>query len=249
MSARLAIVTGTTSGIGRAVAQQLLDRGWTVVGIARRHGAIAHGAYRHLAIDLSEVDAAAASIEREAGPIVDEIAWSRIALVNNAASGGLLGPTDRLAAADLQQMLALNVSAPVYLMGFVVRSGSPDAARRIVNVSSGAAVRAFPGLAAYAASKAALRMAGMVLAAELESPLRPGPPLDAAILSFEPGTVDTPMQAHTRSLGDAEFPWVDLFRQFAARGALVAPDRPAADIVGFLEADGHPRFTERRFAG
>jgi benzil reductase ((S)-benzoin forming) len=89
-------------------------------------------------------------------------------------------------------------------------------------------------------------MAGMVIAQELDSEERLRPPLDVAILSYEPGTVDTDMQRQARSLSNAEFPWVGLFRQFAERGMLVSPDAPAAEIVEFLEADAEPRFSERR---
>lgn len=246
MSTRLALVTGTSSGIGAAVARRLLDREWTVIGVSRRGAAFGSESYRHLAIDLADLDAAAASIEREAGTVMNESRWSRIALVNNAAAGGLLGPAERIAPADFQRMLAVNVTAAVWLMGFVLRHGPVPAVRRIVNVSSGAAVRAFPGLAAYGSSKAALRMAGMVVAEEVGSREQPSPFPDVAILSYEPGTVDTDMQARARALNHHEFPWVDLFRQFAERGMLVPADRPAGEIVEFLESDGHPRFTERR---
>jgi NAD(P)-dependent dehydrogenase (short-subunit alcohol dehydrogenase family) len=122
-----------------------------------------------------------------------------------------------------------------------------DIALRIVNVSSGAAVRAFPGLADYCASKAALRMTGMVTAAELDPGLRRTPaPRDTAILSYEPGTVDTDMQAAARARPLSAYPWGVLFREFAARGTLVPPTAPASEIVEFLETDGHPRFSERR---
>jgi NAD(P)-dependent dehydrogenase (short-subunit alcohol dehydrogenase family) len=105
----------------------------------------------------------------------------------------------------------------------------------------------FPGLAAYSSSKAALRMAGMVLAAELDSPLRRQPaPGDAAILSYEPGAVDTPMQQFARSQDSPDFPWGQMFHDFAARGLLVSPDVPALEIVAFLEVDAQPRFAERR---
>lgn len=246
MTSTLALVTGTSSGIGAAVARRLLDRGWTVIGVARRQVPLSAPAYRHITLDLSDVEGAASTIERDVAAAIDGAAWSRIALVNNAAQGGLLGPAERVAPADLQRMFAVNVTSAVWLMGFILRHGRVAAPRRIVNVSSGAAVRPFPGLVAYGASKAALRMAGMNLAEEVGSPARPGPALDVAILSYEPGTVDTDMQTGARSLGHDEFPWVDLFRGFYERGQLVPPDRPAAEIVDFIERDGHPRFSERR---
>jgi benzil reductase ((S)-benzoin forming) len=246
MNDRIALVTGTSSGIGAAVARRLLDRGWTVIGVARRSPSFGTTAYRHLALDLADVDAACARIERDVGPTFDETRWARTALVNNAAVGGLLGPTERIAPGDLQRMLAVNVTAPIWLMGFLLRHGPAATPRRIVNLSSGAATRGFAGLAAYGSSKAALRMAGLVLAEELGSPERPTPIPNVAIVSYEPGIVDTEMQTRARSLPPGVFPWVGLFHRFAADGRLVAPEAPAAEIGDFLDGDGHPRFSERR---
>jgi hypothetical protein len=90
-------------------------------------------------------------------------------------------------------------------------------------------------------------MTGMVVAAELDSALRKAPARsDTAILSYEPGTVDTAMQEEARSRPLDEYPWGRLFRDFHARGALVPPSAPAREIVDFLEQDGHRRFSERR---
>ena len=91
-------------------------------------------------------------------------------------------------------------------------------------------------------------MAGMVLAAELDAPARsPVRPTDVAILSYEPGLVDTPMQALARSQPAESFPSAPMFRDFNSGNMLVPPDAPAAELVAFLEADGQARFTERRF--
>lgn len=244
----LAFVTGATSGIGRATAIGLLDRGWRVIGAARRPSAITHPAYDHIPVDLADSDQLSDQLEPRIRAETTSAGWRRVGLVNNAARADLLGPTEDIDPGQLAVMLALNVVAPVWLMGAVLSHAPRDAAVRIVNLSTGAAVRAFPGLSAYACSKAALRMAGMVLATELESPERlTAVPTDVAILSYEPGTVDTPMQDATRSTPIDVFPWRGIFDKFKADGLLVAPERPAAEIADFLDSSGHPRFTERRF--
>jgi len=69
---------------------------------------------------------------------------------------------------------AVNAVAPVLLMGWRLRTAPPTAPLRIVNLSSVAAVEPFPGLATYGSTKAALRLAGMVLAAELDMRAAPG---------------------------------------------------------------------------
>ncbi len=245
---RLAVVTGTTRGIGFAVATQLLERGWHVVGVARTGARIDHSAHRHIVLDLADAAALAREVEGQLGEVVGESRWRRIGLVNNAATPGMLGPVETIDPVALVNLSALNWVAPTWLIGFCIRRVRADAALRIVNVSSGAAVRPFPGLTDYCGSKAALRMSGMAVAAELESNLRQTPaPHDTAILSYEPGTVDTDMQVTARSRPLSAYPWGELFRGFAARGVLVHPGRPAAEIVDFLESDAQPRFAERRY--
>lgn len=247
MTQAIALVTGTSSGIGAATARALVERGWTVVGVSRRRAAIDQTNYIHVAIDLADMRALPAAFDGAVAPHLTAHNWRRIGLVNNAAQGGLLAPVERLDPSEMLTMLAVNAVAPVWLMGFVARHAPRDAVLRIVNVSTGAAVTAFPGLAAYGSGKAALRMAGQVFAAELDSPVRPPPgAANTAILSYQPGIVDTPMQTAARSTDPAEFPWSQMFRDFHARGLLVDPSVPAAEIVAFLETDVAPRFSERR---
>jgi benzil reductase ((S)-benzoin forming) len=234
---RLGLVTGTSTGIGAATARQLLQRGWHVVGIARRAPKLDSSNYRHLSLDLANVLAASAAIERELGPRLAERAWERIGLVNNAAVA-LAARTRALDAGELLRAYALNTVMPVWLIGFVLRHRPVGVPLRVVNLSTGAAERPIPGLTAYCSSKAALRMAGMVAAAEDDPGL--------AILSYGPGTVDTDMQLAIRSKPLDEFPSGTMFRQFHAAGRLVSPDLPAADIVAFLEADDAERLVETR---
>ena len=247
MRTAIALVTGTSSGIGAAVARQLVDRGWTVVGVSRRAAAIEHPRYTHVTFDLADVRALPTAFAPLVAPGLTAQRWDRVALVNNAARSDLLMPLEHLQPSDLLDMLALNTVAPIWLMGFVTRVTPHDTVLRIVNVSTGGAVKAFPGLAAYCSSKAALRMAGQVFAEELDSPLRTtAAPADAAIFSYQPGTVDTAMQTHARSIDPGEFPWAKIFHDFHARGMLVPPDAPAREIVAFLESDSALRLTERR---
>jgi benzil reductase ((S)-benzoin forming) len=244
---KLALVTGTSSGIGAAVAARLLEREWTVIGMARRAAAIDNPRYRHLAVDIGNPVALERAMDEQVIPELRDGEWARVGLVNNAATSGPLGPVAALHAGELLYLFAVNVAAPLSLMGAVSFHCDAKIPLRIVNVSSRAAVHPFPGLAAYGSSKAALRMAGMVLAAEWESPAAHATVRnDAAVLSYEPGIVDTPMQTAARTSSEEQYPWVGLFRGFAEQGRLVPPTLPAADIVAFLESDNQPGFTESR---
>ena len=247
---RLAVVTGTTSGVGLTVARLLLDRGWHVLGIARRPAEIVDAAYEHVQLDLHDIEALADRFEPRLTTILRDGSARRIGLVNNAADPALLGPIAHLDARRLPGVFITNTVAPMWLMGALVRHAPAAGAIRIVNVSTGAAVTAFAGLGAYGASKAALRMAGMVFSAELESAADPAlRDRDVAILSYEPGTVDTPMQTFARSQSADILPSRDLFVRFAAERRLVSPEAPAGEIVAFLEGKAPQRFTERRLGG
>lgn len=244
---RVAIVTGTSSGIGEALARQLIGRGWSVYGIARRSPAIHGPQYTHIEFDLVDVSKLTMALSARLGHVIGEASVSRLALVNNAALVALMGQVDRLEPAGMLQAYAVNTVAPVLLMGWLLRTARPTVPIRLVNVSSGAGVEGFPGLGAYSATKAALRLAGMVLGAELDVRAANGQARDISIWSYEPGVVDTPMQTAVRSSTAETVPIVGLFHQLKAEGRLRTPEVPAAEIVAYLEGDGHPRFSEQRF--
>ncbi|HET7631164.1 MAG TPA: SDR family NAD(P)-dependent oxidoreductase [Gemmatimonadaceae bacterium] len=243
----LAIVTGTSTGIGHAVAERLLAAGWEVVGAARRDAAIAHPRYRHLTVDLIHLRDVVTVFEAEVAPLIADPVRRRIGLVNNAASLGALATIDTRDPRASLAVYALNVIVPEWLMGFVLRHTRHDCALRIVNVSSGAAQRAVPGAGVYVGTKAALRMATFNVAAELGmEPLKSRVTPDVALVAYSPGTVATPMQVEARSPTVEAFPSQPAFQKYYDSGALVPPERPAAEIAAFLDSERPPRMEERR---
>jgi NAD(P)-dependent dehydrogenase (short-subunit alcohol dehydrogenase family) len=244
---KLAVITGTSAGIGAAVVRQLVARAWRVVGISRRRADFGD-AYTHVATDLADIAAATAEIDSVVRPLVDAD-WSRAALVNNAASPDLIGIGEGVDASALARVYTVNTVMPVWLMGFMARNRRGDAPLRIVNVSSGAGRHATPGLLGYGSSKAALRMAAMTLTAEWESTAPYAPRrTKIAVRSYEPGVVDTDMQSLARSLSPEVNPWGGMFSDFLRRGIVVDAEMPAKEIVEFLESDGDLGFSESRLS-
>ena len=224
----LYIVTGTTRGLGKALAEVIArDPDNELIALSRAPDAPMPGGAR-LEVDLAE----AAVVESTCDRIEQRIRGKRYAkavLINNA---GVVEPVAPLARADpyeLQRNLAVNLVAPLLLMGHFLRATEGAApVRRIINISSGAGRRPISGWSAYCTAKAGLDMASRVVA--LESP-------GVEVVSLAPGVIDTAMQGVVRGAPVEDFADVERFRQMKAEGAL----RPAADVAADIlraEASG-----------
>ena len=167
---RVALVTGSSTGIGLAMARGLAQAGATVVlnarNAARLHDAAgalrAEGLKAHAqAFDVGDsaaVDAAVAAIEAEVGPI--DI------LVNNAGTTRRVALTD-ISDADWRLVLQTNVDAPFYVSRAVARRMITRKRGRIVNTCSVMSDLARPSTAPYTTSKGALKMLTKAMAVEL----------------------------------------------------------------------------------
>ncbi len=228
----LYVVTGTTKGLGRALAERIAaDNDNELVALARGpDGPIPGGAC--FGVDLAD----AAALERACDRIEQRVRGKRYAkavLINNA---GVVAPVGRLDGVDgeaLERNLAVNLVAPMRLMGRFLRMTAEAASvRRIINISSGAGRRPIAGWSAYCAAKAGLDMASRVVALEAQAH---GSPVEVS--SLAPGVIDTAMQGVVRGAPVESFPDVERFRKLKAEGALRPPEDVAADILR-LEAAG-----------
>ncbi|MGH3335627.1 MAG: SDR family NAD(P)-dependent oxidoreductase [Nocardioides sp.] len=183
-SDKVAVITGASEGLGRALARELDRLGWALVLDARdaaRLSASVHGlAHAHpIPGDVTDARHRAALAARAA-----ELGGATL-LVNNASN---LGASPQPTIADLapevlEDVFRTNVHAPVEL----VRALLPqlrDTHGTVLNVSSDASVEGYPGWGAYGASKAALDHVSRVLAAE-EPHLR--------VYAVDPGDMRTRM--------------------------------------------------------
>ena len=215
-----AIVTGGSEGLGRALALELARRGARVAIVARTAERL-----ERVVEEIREAGGEAHAIVADVG---DKHAIGRIA----ATAAALVGPIDLLVNAastlgpvplrplldtdceDLERVLAVNVVGAFRLIKATVGSMLVRGRGLIIDVSSDAAVEAYPEWGAYGLSKAALDHLTRTFAAELEgTPVR--------LWSIDPGEMDTRM--HAEALPEAD------------RSTLADPADVARTIVALIE--------------
>lgn len=229
-SSLVALVTGSTSGIGEAIARRLAHEGYAVVVHSRRSAeagralAAELGAASYVQADLAD-DLDRTRLVREA-----LATWGRLdVLVNNAGITRVIPHADLAAATPevWRELHEVNVVAPFRL----VAEAAPalrDAARRgragcVVNVSSHAGIRPKGASIPYAATKAALNHVTRLLALSLAPDIR--------VNAVAPGLVETPLTAD----------WADARRLWRERAPMRRPAAPAdiADVVMALVASDY----------
>ena len=160
-----ALITGASRGLGRALTEALIARGWRVIGDGRdparleATAAELGGAFEPIAGDVADPVHRAALV-RAVGPQLD-------ALVNNASTLGPtpLRPLAAVGADELRAVLDVNVVAPAALITELLPA-LRSAGGVVLNISSDAAVEAYEGWGPYGGSKAALDHLSRVLDAE-----------------------------------------------------------------------------------
>ena len=226
LSGRTALVTGSTSGIGRATAVALArrgahvlvagrdaDRGAAVVDEIRADGGKA---------DFVQADLRDAASARDLARRATEAAGGRIDILVNNAGGGAFGPTPGFGEDVFDATFGTNVKAPFYLVGDIAPGMAERGQGAIVNVSTMAAQFGIPGMAVYGGSKAALTLMTKSWAAEFG-------PHGVRVNVVSPGPTRTPGVA---MMGDA----LDQLAAQSPAGRPAAPEDIAAVIV-FLASD------------
>lgn len=180
----VALITGASRGLGRAVARELGRRGWSLVLDARGQPAL-DAVVRELDPGRTVAVAGDVTDPGHRATLVSAAAGRLDLLVNNASH---LGPSPQPKLRDypideLTRVYAVDVFAPLALVQLLLPS-LVEAGGVIVNVSSDAAVEAYEGWGGYGSAKAALDHATAVLAVE-----EPG----VRTYSFDPGDMRTTM--------------------------------------------------------
>src|SRR5215471_4625471 len=227
-------ITGGTSGLGRALVNILLDDGAEVAFIARNQenveGVVRQRPESHGIVgDVSRKN----DIYSIATQILGALGGVDL-LINNASSLGPvpLVPLGDTNCEDLELTLQTNLLGPFRLtkalLGSLAATAREGGHPIVLNISSDAAINAYPNWGAYGASKAALHHLSHIWDQELS-------PLGIRVLSLDPGDMDTPL--HSLAIPDAD------------PSTLTSPESAARELIAKIEEvlfakEGAPKATE-----
>lgn len=226
---KIAVVTGASSGLGKAISFELARKGVKVALMARRTEMLKENSARivseggqalALPVDVSDADAVRAAFEE-----LDEH-FHRIDYLFNAA--GVLVPIKPLAKVDeveFQSGIMVNVMGLVHVTKqALTRMLERGDGGTIINITSGAAYHAYSGWGLYSASKAAMDMLTRCVALETNG-------TKVRITAIAPGIFESQMQQTIRSTTEDDFPGKDKFVKMHEEGLVIPPEIPARMIV------------------
>lgn len=202
---QVVLVTGASSGIGRAIAQRLAERGARVFGTDPHDGAAAaHGPVRGLVLDVRDEGSVADAVEavlREAG---------RIDVVVNNAGMAVVGPLEEVSAEQAAAQFDVNLFGVMRVTNAVLPVMRRQGAGRIINMGSLAGLLALPYMGIYSASKHALEGYSEALAGEVRD-------FGIRVVLIEPGFIRSGLQSAAVT-GSGRLPAYEAVRQRVLTG-------------------------------
>jgi NAD(P)-dependent dehydrogenase (short-subunit alcohol dehydrogenase family) len=239
------LITGASTGIGRATALHLDSRGWRVFAAVRKEEdaeslrAEASGRLEPTMLDVTDAGQIAAAAERIGGAVGEA---GLDGLVNNAGIA-VPGPLETLPIEDFERQIEVNLTAQVAVTQAMLPA-IRKAPGRIVFISSIGGLMALPMFGAYHAAKFGLEAVGDVFRQELR-------PWGISVSVVEPGSIATPIwdrgqaevdviaeragEGHSELYGEALEALREVARKTGERG--IAPEKVAARIEHALSSD------------
>lgn len=168
------LITGTTSGVGAAIAHDYIEKGWNVIGFARGKSLFQFGNYKHFEVDVTNSHLLSVVFEQIANIDI---------LVNNAAVFKMK-PFSQTSIDEIDDIIDINLKGAMYVTKFALQK--MEKGSRIFFINSVAGLEELENQSAYCSSKHGLTGFAGVLGQELQS-------RGIKVTSIHPGGIDTPL--------------------------------------------------------
>ncbi|MCK6263255.1 SDR family NAD(P)-dependent oxidoreductase [Vibrio sp. ZSDE26] len=218
---RSVIITGCTSGLGKA----FHDRAITVESTGTQYVFIGRALERvtkseshvYCEINLSQ------NSQVDWDSVYHSGLPETLTFISNAGVIQPLGPITHENNKLFREAINVNLTSPVELISsLILWAEKYNIAVKIINVSSGAALRPIAGWGAYCMAKSGFRMFLDVLSKENEH---------VSVTHFDPGVINTHMQQSIRATSSQNVPSVESFRELAKNGKLRSPEDVAIELA------------------
>ncbi|HKK44311.1 MAG TPA: SDR family oxidoreductase [Balneolaceae bacterium] len=177
---KVAIVTGASRGIGRAITEALLNQGVIVAGWSRTEPEdLNHDNFYYLQADLTIQE----SVEEAYNQTTEKLGSDIHILINNAGTG-YKGPVEKMDPDKWRYLFDLNVHGIFYVSRLVIPQMKANESGHIINISSGAGTNGIAGMTCYSATKHAVVGISRSLHQELRD-------FGVKVTCLSPGSVDT----------------------------------------------------------
>ncbi|MBO4927145.1 MAG: SDR family oxidoreductase [Clostridiales bacterium] len=218
---RTAIITGASSGIGRAICKELLDMDYEVYGIGRdftkAENITSHKSFHKLELDLLD------TVKMESG-IRALCKGKEIALLINCAGVGYYGLHEELSTKSISEMIRIDLEVPLLLTNILLRK-LKESKGTILNIASVTSTQSNPHGAAYGAAKAGLLSFGKSLYDEARK-------YGVKVTTIMPDMTDTNLYRNADFEADKE------------ENARLLPEDIAGAVRYILSCDPHMTITE-----
>ena len=215
------LITGNSSGLGHGLTTACLERGWEVYGMSRRGSNISAGKLHDVTCDLARSQ----DIVPALTSLLDGVERLDMVFLNAGVFGELrlLTETSR---DQLDEVMEVNVWANKTILDWLLTGGPQPG--KVIAISSGAAISAYPGWGPYSLSKVALNKLMALYANEYPR---------VHFISLAPGLVDTAMQEYLCNQDDetnSSYPLLEKFRTARGTPAMPTPKTTAENIISAL---------------
>lgn len=160
---KVVLITGGSTGIGKAIGDFLFHKGFTVYGTSRNPEKVSNSLFPLIALDVREV----ASIQSAVATIIQEA--GRLDIVINNAGVGITGPLEEIPMDEIKNNFETNFFGPIEVMKAALPQMRAQQSGLIINITSIAGYMGLPYRSVYSASKGALELITEALRMEVKS--------------------------------------------------------------------------------